>query len=1113
MDASLSTQTNASSFNELNFSIDADLALALTSLAQEEGNSLYPLFLTAYQLLLGRHCNTAKVEVGGGQHLTTISSSIEGNASFREAMKKRQAALRDSSAMDNSARTDVRPKPQLLQGLRGPQAAATPYFTASFAMTDETISTDHPDWPYLTPRLGPPSAVSDLELRLTHSKTGEIKGQVVFREDVFELAPISRFVARFQSFLTTIASNPDDATDTLPIMSPEETNTVLYEWNETDAPWPQKQCIHQLFETQAKIRPSQTALIHGDRDITYLQLFEDVKHLATILAAQRVEADVPVALLLERSVESVVAIYGVLQAGGFYVPVEAEWPTDRIESVLDDANPPILITCSEHKSKIPQSYSGVVLLMDDLPSLPTASRPTHRPASPSSAVYCLYTSGTAGKPKGIVVEHQGLVKRIQWLQDQYPLSQDDRVLNKTPYSFGISEWEYFWALPHGATLVIASPQGHKDPEYLHQLIVTEQITVSFFVPSMLTLLLNYMNLKARNLITAMTYMFTCGEALLPDTCSKFFSGFDARLINLYGPSEADMTYWECPQLRAGQSIGKVPIGKPIANVKVYILDKHTQPVPIGISGELHFGGANTARGYLNLPHLTKEKYISNPFSAGRIFKTGDIAQWLPDGNIEFLGRADNQVNIRGFRIELSEIEITLSQHPNIQEAFVLVINDERDEKRLIAYLLFNQAQVLSIEELHAFLRQKLPQYMVPSLFVPLDEIPLTPNGKVDRKALSALENTHLKPEDSHVPARSNLERQLTLVWERILNIHPIGIRDDFFELGGHSLMAVELFDHIEKTLGQNFPLATLFQARTIEQLAHILDHKDGEPSWSSLVPIQPNGSKPPLFCIHAIGGNILSLYDLARHLGPDQPCYGLQSQGLDGKRVPPANIEDTAAHYLEEIRTLQPEGPYFLCGQSAGGVIAFEIAQQLNAQGQKVALLSLIDSFRPGHFEQLKDSISFSDKITYYLNEIYKSGPNPLFTQIKQGARDRQRKLKRKIIRTVNKFYLGAERPLPHKYRYTFVQDNIKRSINNYAAQPFTGPMVLFRPSNYIVGYIDNDRDPDRGWAGVAAGGLEIFEIPGNHNLEQEPSVGMLAEKLTKCLTQAQGSDRVVAQD
>jgi len=439
-------------------------------------------------------------------------------------------------------------------------------------------------------------------------------------------------------------------------MNPDEVNTILYEWNATDAPWPQEKCIHHLFEAQAETTPERTALIHGDHQITYGDLFDDVKKLAATLVSLEVGPDIPVVLFLERSVETVIAIYSILRAGGFYVPIDTEWPVDRIRTILTDTNPPVLLTCTEHTNKIPQDYTGVVLRMDALPKPATTDLlPTHSP-TPSSAVYCMYTSGTAGKPKGIIVEHQGLVKRIQWFQDQFPLTPNDRLLNKTPYGFGISEWEYFWALPHGATLIIATPHGHKDPEYIYSLMIKERITVCFFVPSMLTVLLKYMSLKGLDGSTFITHMFTCGEALMPNVCLQFFTEFDSRLINLYGPTEADMTYWECPRLDPGEMIDKVPIGKPMTNVKVYILDEHMQPVSIGVPGMLYFGGVATARGYLNRPALTNAKFISNPFAEGRLFKTGDLAKWLPDGNIEFLGRIDYQVKIRGFRIELEEIE-------------------------------------------------------------------------------------------------------------------------------------------------------------------------------------------------------------------------------------------------------------------------------------------------------------------------------------------------------------------------------------------------------------------------------------------------------------------------
>ena len=827
MKATLSTQATTYPLDQIRFRVDAGLANTLTSLAREEDVPLYTVLLTAYQVLLGRHCQTADIDVllcvaSMHQHPgigTVISYKIDGTTSFRKLLSNVHAAIQSLSAQRDTTYDDTKPSTKCLQGLGDPHAAGFPHFTAVFTLDGEAIPVGVKDSCYVVSGQTPASTGCDLELRLSFPDTNKLEGRILFREDLFAPDTICRFASNFQTLLAGVAKAPDTPAALLPIISQEESDVVLYEWNKTDAPWPTDKCIHHLFEAQAGATPSRTALIDGERHITYGELFLEVQKLAALLLSLGVGSDIPVALLIERSTETVIAIYSVLRAGGFYVPIETEWPAERIVTIMADATPPVLLTRTKHIPKIPENYGGVVLSMDALPQHTATHLQPKQPPTPSSAVYCFYTSGTSGKPKGVVVEHRGLVKRIQWLQDQYPLAPDDRMLNNTSYGFGISEWEYFWALPHGATLVIAAPERQKDPEYLQSLMVQERIGFCFFVPSMLNMLLKYMTLNTLNDSTFITHMFTCGEALMPKTCSQFFTMFDARLINLYGPTEADMTYWECPRLEPGEIIEKIPIGKPVSNVKVYILDEHMQPVPVGVPGELHFGGANTARGYLNRPALTSMSFIQNPFANGLLYKTGDMVQWLPDGNIEFLGRVDHQVKIRGFRIEMDEIETVLSQHSAIQDTVVIAREDVPGNKRLVAYVCFAQDQTPSISELRTLLKQKLPDYMIPSAFVTLDRLPLTPNGKVDRRALPAPDSVRPDLATAFVAPRTPEEETVAKVWAEFLNIDQVGVHDNFFELGGHSLLATQIISRLSQTFQMDLPLRTLFEKPTTTDLA------------------------------------------------------------------------------------------------------------------------------------------------------------------------------------------------------------------------------------------------------------------------------------------------------
>jgi thioesterase domain-containing protein/acyl carrier protein len=539
----------------------------------------------------------------------------------------------------------------------------------------------------------------------------------------------------------------------------------------------------------------------------------------------------------------------------------------------------------------------------------------------------------------------------------------------------------------------------------------------------------------------------------------------------------------------------VPIGRPIANTQVYILDAQLQPVPIGVPGQLYTGGDGLARGYLNRPELTAEKFISDPFSedpAARLYKTGDLARYLPDGSIEFLGRIDHQVKIRGFRIELGEVESVLGRHPAVEEAVVIAREDVPGDKRLVAYVVASHEPTPSFSELRSFLKEKLPDYMIPSAFVDLGSLPLTPNGKVDRKALPAPDRNRIQPAEALVAPRDDLELQLTKIWEKVLGVKNIGMKDNFFDLGGHSLLIVRLFDRIQKIFGKDLPLATLFQAPTIGQLARIIRQEGWSSPWSSLVPIQHGGSKPPFFCVHGCTGKVEHFYDLARLLGPEQPFYGLSALGLEKGQVPHTQFEDMAAHYIKEIRTIQFNGPYFIGGSGAGYPIVIEMAHQLESQGQNVTLLVLMTPFS---LKPNRSSKTFSKYFKFL--KIYFS----LFNIVIKT---------RIVLPTIKHVFFNrvlwhlriCHRFIPgdiHRKR-RFVDDFIKARMS-YKPEPYQGRITCFLFEEFSQNHkkvIGNTYD-------LAAGGLDVRFVPGNiFTMWREPHVQKLSEQLTACLNEAQ---------
>jgi aspartate racemase len=746
----------------------------------------------------------------------------------------------------------------------------------------------------------------------------------------------------------------------------------------------------------------------------------------------------------------------------------------------------------------------------------------------ANLAYIIYTSGSTGKPKGTMIVHQGLVNYLSWCIKTYAVADGVGSPVHSSIGFDATITSLFSPLLVGQRVVFL-PEKQEIEALSAVLCSQSNFSLVKITPAHLALLSEL--LLSKQAAGQTRALIIGGEALSKKSISFWQTHApETRLINEYGPTETVVgcCVYEVPAQTTLS--GLVPIGRPIANTQLYILDRSLQPVPIGVTGELHIGGDGLARGYLNQTDLTTQKFIPNPFSnqpGERLYKTGDLARYLPDGNIEFLGRIDNQVKIRGFRIELGEIEAVLGQHPAIDETVVMVREDVPGNKRLVAYVVVNQATAPTVSQLHQFLKQKLPEYMIPSAIVKLEALPLTPNGKVDRRALLALDTARAELQSAFVVPRDTLELQLAHIWEDVLNVRPIGVTDNFFTLGGHSLLAVRLLAQIEKAFGKNLPLATLFQSPTIEQLAKIL-HQSGwslddssEPKksttfveyqtnflneerlsalQSSLVPIQPHGLKPPLFCVHVLGRGLKFYLPLAHHFDLEQPLYGLAAQMLDKKYAPPNRVEDLAAHYIKEMRILQPDGPYFLAGLSFGGLVAFEIAQQLVAQGQQVALLALLDTYAPGAVKQLLAR----ERISAHWNNFLQIGPTYILEKTIENVKGKIQRFNYQLNHSLKKicckFYLSIGQPLPDNLQnFTFEEEN-QEAANNYVPQAYPGRVTLFRGMDQIAG-VSYYRDPLLGWGELAVGGLEIHEVPNTHlGMLQEPHVQVLAEKLKACI-------------
>jgi amino acid adenylation domain-containing protein len=605
------------------------------------------------------------------------------------------------------------------------------------------------------------SANFDLTLALTDSDAG-LKGTISYRTDLIDAATIERLAGHFRVLLEGIVARPDAAIGSLPILTETERQQIVVEWNRTEHEFPRDRCLHELIADQCARTPSAEAVRFEGLALSYRELDRRANQLAHLLQRHGVGPDSLVGVAMERSLELVVALLGILKAGGAYVPLDPTLPQERLAFMVEDVRPAVLLTQRGALERLPRSDARLVCVDEaGLLEREDASPPASH-ARPHDLAYGIYTSGSTGRPKCALNTHRGIVNRLVWMQDAYRLTGADRVLQKTPFSFDVSVWEFFWPLLTGACLVVARPEGHKDSAYLTRTIVSERITTLHFVPSMLQVFLEDPGVAA---CTSLKRVICSGEALPYDLQERFFARLGAELHNLYGPTEAavDVTYWACER---GSSSRTVPIGRPVYNTKMHVLDERLQPVPIGVAGELFIGGIQLARGYWNRPELTTERFIRDPLSDdpdARLYKTGDLARYRADGAIEYLGRLDFQVKIRGFRIELGEIEAALGQHGAVREVVVVAREDARGDKRLVAYLVARSQPAPMADELRAHLLKTLPDYMIPAAFVALESMPLNPNGKVDRKALPAPPTGRSELGRPAVRPRDLLEEQLASI--------------------------------------------------------------------------------------------------------------------------------------------------------------------------------------------------------------------------------------------------------------------------------------------------------------------------------------------------------------
>ena len=887
----------------------------------------------------------------------------------------------------------------------------------------------------------------------------------------------------------------------------------------------EKEIFHSIpkrFVAQVNRTPHAIALVSGSLTLTYQQLNERANQLACFLQQREVGPGSLVAVQIARSPNAIIAFLGILKLGAAYVPIDPTYPADRRDYILQDSNAAALLTESSCLAE-GIDYAGLCVQLDcDRAEIAQCDRAELSiNIEPEDLAYVIYTSGTTGKPKGVMIPHRGLANHAIAMARAFELTATDRMLQFSSLSFDIIVEELYPTLISGGALVLRPDEIATSLTSFFEFIATEKITVLDLPTAFWHELVGGLARTSGDREDGKP----SGHSLLPPELRLVIVGGEKasraiyaqwvdlvgnfpRWLNTYGPTETTVTATLYDPIAENFDLSQeLPIGRPIDNVTTYILNDALEPVKPGNQGELYIGGPGLARGYLNRPNKTAASFIQNPFrengslstSVGdRLYKTGDLVRQLPDGNLAFVDRADFQVKIRGFRIELNGVASCLEKHPLVQQQIVVARKLGAGGKRLVAYVV-PKSPDLKTADLQAFLQETLPSYAVPSTFVFLDKLPTNTHGKVDRTALP-------EPEVSQAPyakPKTDLQKRLVELWESVLPVKKVGIKDNFFELGGSSLKAVHLFSLIEAEFGQKIPLTALVKAPTPARLAALLEKKgtaSDSSLWNSLVSLQPNGTKPPLFLLHAVGPSILTYQNLLPHLAKDQPVYALQAQGLDEKQPLLERMEQMAAKYIQEIKTLQPQGPYHLVGHSFGGIMAFEMAQQLQEQGEQVGLLGVFDAPTPALCYCQTPPLIYQLYI-HVSNWVGAAGLAQKWDYVAGRAKPIFQKLFNKSLAKVGVATVAVDQPMPEIYRR--IEEIDREALKRYSPQPYPGKMTLFRalekdPKQFY--------DPHLGWRYLIEGELEIHNVPGHHmSLILEPQVAELGTKLQHCLDRAYG--------
>jgi len=1137
------TQTYRGSRQSLTFS--QNVSDGLKALSRDQGATLFMTLLAGFKVLLHRYTAQDDIVVGSPiagrtrQELEgligffvnslVLRTDLSGDPTFKELLGRVRKV-----AVGAYAHQDL-PFEKLVEELQPERSAAlSPFFQVVFAVRNDPRHTSKLTGLTMTPfEISGGTSKSDLYLSIMDDHDN-LRARCEYKTDLFNAATIDRFLRHYQTLLEGVLANPDCRISDLPILTEPEKQQIFVNWNRTEQEYPKDRCVHQLFEEQAERFPDAIAVTTDKQNLSYGELNRRANQVAHLLKNLGVGAESIVGICMEHSLELLVGLMGILKAGAAYLPLDPLYPMRRLAFMMKDTDAKVLVTQKSFVSNFADYKNPVVCF--DRDSADIARQSEVNPAAnidPQNLAYVIYTSGTTGVPKGVMVAHRSLVNYLTWF-NQEVLRKDLKCLPAlTNLAFDASLKQLFGPLLRGGSVWIVPKDARKDPTALVKAIRTCFKIGINCVPSLWTSLLEVIE-SNRDTIPdqSISALYLGGEQLDSDVIHRTFTAFpDIEIWNLYGPTEATAN---CLAGKVAYD-RQITLGGPIANAKAYILDKHLNPLPVGIPGQLCVGGDGLARGYLNQTVLTNEKFVANPFSklpGERLYKTGDLARYLPDGNVEFLRRIDDQVKIRGYRVELREIELALQEHPDVQVSVAVVREDTPGDRRLTAYVIPRGNLTPSPTELKIFVSHKLPGYMVPAAFVFLTTLPLTSNGKIDRGALAPPEQPSSLIAMGHHKQSTILERSLAEIWGEVLNLEKVGLEDNFFDLGGHSLLAVKLVAHTRQKLGIELRVIDLFESPTIKQLAagiedrrrHTSGHSGELSNFSHIVHLKIGTTDKRIFCIPYMGGFRDEFYHflkLVRSMGPEYSFLGLRARGVDGVTEPDRDLSSIVAHHVHEIRKIQPRGPYFLLGECFGGKLAYEIAQKLQDEGQTIAMLAFLDSNaaprplvrfvkrRLGGSARFRRRGSgswtwkyFKNRSIYHLSKMRKLRPRQRISYLIDNARQAKDMIPWSVRH--DKFEPQQAAEANGSVIERRANKHLERGENAYwiaiaraSHRRYKGAIVLITDAE------KSDRETSLGWEKLATKGVQIYRIPGNHNTYITEHAHLVAVTLSECLEKA----------